>query len=168
MAKQGSPGAIRLLLYVIVAASLAGSVAGWISASGALAWVESLTLPGWAHPLAAMNILALLVPQFIVIALWIAQRNGRGGWRSVASLLIVGLLAIMLARIWLLFGERDLTLGFLATLGLWIYALFAVFFVQRICKPAGILLWLPFVWFTYSLILNFEMMRLNAGMIGGL
>ncbi|MHA6288037.1 hypothetical protein [Maricaulis sp. CAU 1757] len=168
MAIQDRPGALRLLVYVIAAACLSGGIAGWVSASGAREAVEAMAAASWLHTYRLICMATLVMPQFLVISLWINQRSGRDGWRLVSSLLILLLLAGLISRVLILFGSQDASLAFLASLGLWVFALFAIAVVQHACRPAGFLLWIPFAVLTADTIINFEMMRLHTAVIGAL
>ncbi|WP_291843552.1 tryptophan-rich sensory protein [Maricaulis sp.] len=160
--KRHGPGVITLLVYLVGAASLAGGLSGWIHATGAMDWAKGLEAPNWAPSFDLMNILGLLVPKFVVIALWIVQRSGKDGMRLLSALLIALLLAGMSTQICIFFGMRDPALGFLAAMAMWVYALFATGIVGRASTAAGVLLWVPFAWLTTLLVFGFELMRLNA------
>lgn len=163
MDEKRSPGVMTLLVYLIAAASLAGGLSGWIHATGAFAWLTGLQAPHWTPGYSLLNLIGLFIPMLLVIALWIVQRAGRDGTRWVATGLVVLFLAGMTAQIWIFFSLRDVSLGFVAALAMWIYALFATWYVERSCRPAGVLLWLPFAWQGFLAIIGFELMRLNTG-----
>lgn len=163
MDEKRSPGVITLLIYLIASASLAGGLSGWIHATGAFAWLTELHAPSWMPGYGLLNGIGLFVPMLVVIALWIVQRSGRDGLRWLATGAIILLLAAMTAQIWLFFSTRDVSLGFVAALALWVYALITTWLVGRSSRPAGILLWLPFGWQSFLLVSGFELMRLNSG-----
>ena len=163
MGEKRGPGVMTLLVYLIGVASLAGGLSGWIHASGAFAWLTGLQAPNWAPSYALLNLIGLFVPMLVVIALWIVQRAGREGMRWLATALVALFLASMAAQIWFFFYLRDVSLGFVAALAMLIYALFATWYVERSCRPAGVLLWLPFAWQGFLAIMGFELMRLNTG-----
>jgi benzodiazapine receptor len=171
MDAQNRPSVIRLLIYMILAAGMAGGLAGWVGSSGSLAWIYDLNLPSWMPQYSiGIGIWAVLM-QMTAVGLWIAQRNGRDGLRFLTTFLILGLVAVITARTCIVYGGRDVMLGFLATLATWVYALFAIGIAGRCSRPAGLLLWPLFVWLTYALALSFEIMRLNSGgspYVGGL
>lgn len=163
MDEKRSPGVITLLIYLIAVASLAGGLSGWIHATGAFDWLTELIAPSWMPGYGLLNLVGLFIPMLVIIALWIAQRSGRDGTRWLATGVIALLLTAMTAQIWLFFSTRDVSLGFVAALALWVYALLATWLVGRSSKPAGVLLWLPFAWQSFLLIAGFELMRLNTG-----
>ena len=169
MTEQKGPGIISLLVYLVAGAGLAGGMAGWIHSSGAADWARTLQHPAWTPNASILTGVGVVMPAFIVIALWIAQRGGRDGWRFFSSIKIVGLLAGILLRTYVYYGSQDVVMGFVATLALWVYDLFTVGVVQRCCRPSGVLLWFPFAWITYLLIHDFEVMRLynDATFAGG-
>jgi len=160
--KRHGPGIISLLVYLIGVASLGGGLSGWIHATGAMEWVNTLEAPTWAPSFVVMNVLGLLIPQFVVVGLWVVQRNGKDGLRNLCTLLIALLLAGMATQVCIFFGMRDPALGFLAAMAMWVYTLFISGVVGRASTAAGILLWIPFAWHTLLLVLGFELMRLNA------
>ena len=160
--KRHGPGVITLLVYMIGAASLAGGLSGWLHATGAMDWANTLEAPDWAPGFELINLIGLLIPVFAVIALWIVQRTGKNGMRLLGTLLIALLLAGMSAQVCIFFGLRDPSLGFLAAMIMWVYTLFATGLVGRASTPAGVLLWIPFAWVTALLVMGFEFMRLNA------
>lgn len=163
MGEKNRPGVVTLLIYLIGLSSLAGGISGWVHASGAFAWLAGLNAPNWTPSYALLNLVALGIPLFAVIALWIVQRAGRGVARLTGTALIGLLVAGMTAQIVIFFATRDVTLGFLIAIAMWLYGLFAAWFTGRMSRPAGILLWVPFAWLTFLLILGFELMRLNSG-----
>ncbi|WP_300544164.1 TspO/MBR family protein [Maricaulis sp.] len=161
--KHQGPGVVTLLVYLIGVASLAGGLSGWVHASGSYAWLEGLNAPNWTPSFALLNLVGLFIPVFAIISVWIVQRSGRDGTRLLASLLTGLLLAGMTTQIVVFFATRDVTLGFLIAIAMWLYALFAANLAGRSSKPAGVLLWVPFGWHTFLLVLGFELMRLNNG-----
>lgn len=171
MDEQDRPTVVRLLFYMIVAAGLAGGIAGWIGSSGALEWMAGLELPSWKPQFTVTIVVWSVLLQLTAIGLWISQRSGRDGLRFISTFLIIGLIAVLCARVCIYFGSRDVMIGFLASLASWIYALFAVGIAGRCSKATGFLMWPLFAWLTYGLALSFEIMRLNAGntqFVGGL
>jgi len=166
MNEQDRPGMVRLLLYMILAAGLAGGVTGWIYAGETFDWVAGLNLPVWVPTQVVITGTWIVMFQLVAMSLWLVQRSGRDGMRTFASILIVGLFVAIFARIYIYFGIQDVTMGFALSLGNWIYALFAIAFIGRANRPAGYLLWPLFIWQSFGLILCFEIMRLNSGAIG--
>jgi benzodiazapine receptor len=166
MKEQDRPGMVRLLLYMILSAGLSGGLAGWIYAGETIDWVTGLDFPVWVPEQSIMTGIWIFLFQLVAMSLWLVQRSGRDGMRTIASILIIGLFVAIFARIYIYFGIRDVTMGFALSLANWIYALFAVAFVGRANSPAGYLLWPLFVWQTFGLALCFEIMRLNTGTIG--
>jgi tryptophan-rich sensory protein len=170
MEAQNRPGVIRLLLYMILAAALAGGTAGWIQASGAFDWLSGLDTPTWAPNQTVLACIWIGLMQLQAIGLWIVQRSGRDGFRMVSTGLIMGLLAAPIIRLYVYYSTHDVTLGFFVTAACWFYGLITLSIVRRGSKPAAYLLWPSFLLLTYMLVLNFEFMRLNTGstVIGGL
>jgi benzodiazapine receptor len=171
MDAQDRPTVIRLLVYMTLAAGMAGGLSGWVGSSGALEWISELNLPSWMPQYSVGIAIWAVIMQMTAVGLWIAQRTGRDGLRFITAFLLLGLVALICARTCVVYGARDVTLGFLATLGTWIYALFAIGLAGRCSRPAGLLLWPLFFWLTYALALSFEIMRLNSGgspYVGGL
>jgi len=162
MGEANRPSVIRFLVYQIIAAGLAGGLAGWVQASGALSWAESLDAPNWAFDSQVNIYSGMLILQPVAIALWLAQRNGRDGMRFLSSLLILGMLGALIGQLMVFFGTRDVNMGFVAHLGSGIYMLIATGLVGRCSKAAGVLLWPLFVWQVYHIALTFELMRLNG------
>lgn len=162
MDEQNRPSIFRFLIYLIAAAGLAGGLAGWINASGAMSWAESLTAPNWSVGSEINVITGMLILQPVAIALWISQRSGRDGMRLISTLIILGILAALIAQLMFFFGTRNVELGFLAHLAGGIYMLFAIGLVGRCSRPAGYLLWPLFIWQVYHIALMFEFMRLNG------
>lgn len=170
MDDKNRPGVIRLLIYMLVAASVSGGFAGWVHSSEAALWAGSLSLPDWTPSGILPNLLSILLMQLIAISLWITQR-GKAGWlRFVSAALTLGLVAGLVLQVCITFGGRDVSAGFLAALMLWLYALITIAVVGRHCRPAGWLLWPLFAWLTFGAALSFEIMRLNnsASFVGGL
>lgn len=157
---------VRLLLYMIVSAGLSGGLAGWIYAGESYDWLASLDVPTWVPEQTIITGIWIFLFQLAALSLWIVQRSGRDGLRTMSSLLILGLFLAIFARLYIYFGIRDVTMGFALTLANWIYALFAIAIVGRASAPAGYLLWPLFAWLTFGLVLCFELMRLNSGTIG--
>lgn len=170
MQEQNRPGVIRLLLYMILSASLVGSMAGWINASGAFDWAATLNMPTWTAPRTILTAVWIVLFQLLAISLWISQRSERAGLRLISSILLLGLIGVITFRMCIIFSVRDLPLSFAISLAAWVYALIAVGIVGRNSQAAGFLLWPMFGWMTYGLALSFELMRLNTGsiMAGGL
>jgi tryptophan-rich sensory protein len=170
MEAQNRPGVIRLLLYMILAAAISGGAAGWIQASGAFDWLSELDTPTWAPNQTLLACIWIGLMQLQAIGLWIVQRSGRDGFRSISTILIFGLLAAPIIRLYVYYSTHDVTLGFIVTAACWLYGLVTLGIVQRASKPAALLLWPSFILLTYMLALNFEFMRLNTGatVIGGL
>jgi len=170
MQEQNRPGVIRLLLYLILSASLVGSMAGWIHASGAFDWVETLILPNWAAPRHILTAVWIILFQLMAISLWISQRSENDRLRLISSILLLGLVGVITFRMCIIFSARDIPLNFAISLATWVYALITIGVVGRNSKAAGILLWPLFFWVTYGLAISFEVMRLNSGsvMAGGL
>lgn len=162
MGDKHRPGIVTLLIYLIGLSSLAGGLSGWLHASGAFTWLTELDAPNWTPSYSLLNLIGLTIPLFAVIALWIVQRSGRAGTRVIGTLLIALLLAGMTGQIVVFFVTRDVSLGFLIALGMWVFGLFTAWFVGRTSKPAGVLLWIPFAWLSFLLVLGFELMRLNS------
>lgn len=162
MDENNRPSIIRFLVYQILAAGLAGGLAGWINASGAMSWAESLMAPNWAFDSNVNVLTGMLILQPVAISLWLVQRNGRDGLRLLSSLLILGLLAILIGQLLFFFGTRSVEAGFLAHLAGAIYILFTTGIVGRARRPAGYLLWPLFIWQCYHVALMFEFMRLNG------
>lgn len=161
MDAKNRPGVIRLLIYMLVAAGMTGGFAGWVQSSEAALWTASLNLPDWT-PLGILPIIfSIVINQLIVISLWITQRSDTGPIRFVAAALQVGLLVGLALKVCITFGGQDVKAAFLAALILWIYAVLALAVVGRCSRPAGWLLWPLFAWLTFSVILSFEVMRLN-------
>lgn len=163
MDEKRSPGVITLLVYLIVVASFAGGLSGWIHATGAFAWLEGLEAPDWTPGFGLINLLGLFVPMFAAVALWIVQRSGRDGTRFLGAMPIALYLAGLSAQVWLVFSTRDVSLGFVAGLAMWVFALFAAWLAGRSSRPAGVLMWIPLAWQSLAVVLGFELMRLNTG-----
>jgi tryptophan-rich sensory protein len=163
MGEKSRPGVVTLLIYLIGLSSLAGGLSGWVHASGAFAWLTELNAPNWTPSYSLLNLVALFIPLFTVIALWIVQRAESSLARLTGTLLIGLLVAGMTAQIVIFFATRDVTLGFLVAMAMWVYSLFSAWFTGRISGAAGVLLWIPFAWLTFLLVLGFELMRLNNG-----
>ena len=163
MGEKSRPGIATLLIYLIGLSGAAGGVSGWVHASGAFAWLTSLEAPGWAPSYSLLNMFGLAVPLFTTIGLWIVQRCSPNSMRLAATVMIALLLLGLLGQVIAFFALRDVTLAFLIALALWIYALFAVWVAGRACKPAGVLMWVPYAWLSFLLVLGFELMRLNNG-----
>lgn len=157
---------VRLLLYMILSAGLSGGLVGWIYSGGSYDWVVSLDIPGWVPQQALITGIWIFLLQLAALSLWIVQRSGRDGLRTIASILILGLFVAIFARIYIYFGIQDVTMGFALTLANWFYALFAIALVGRASTPAGYLLWPLFIWQSFGLVLCFELMRLNTGTLG--
>ncbi|MBO6763587.1 TspO/MBR family protein [Maricaulis sp.] len=158
-----SPGIVTLLVYLIAVSSLAGGLSGWIHATGAFAWLTGLNAPNWTPGYTLLNLIGLFIPAFVVIALWINQRAGAGMIHWLASGFIALFLIGLPAQIWLFFSTRDVALGFVAALAMWVFTVFAVWVAGRSSRPAGVLMWVPFAWQSFFVILGFELMRLNTG-----
>lgn len=170
MDAKNRPGVIRLLIYMLVAASVSGGFAGWVQSSEAALWAARLSLPDWTPSGIFPNLISILLMQLIAISLWITQRGEGGLLRLAAAILTLGLVAGLVMQICITFGGRDVSAGFLAALLLWLYALLTIAVVGRHCRPAGWLLWPLFAWLTFGAALSFEVMRLNntASFVGGL
>jgi benzodiazapine receptor len=170
MDAKNRPGVIRLLIYMLVAASVSGGFAGWVHSSEAALWAASLSLPGWAPTGMLPNLISIVIMPLIAISLWITERGSGGVLRFVAAALTLGLLAGLVMQVCITFGGRDVNSGFLAALLLWLYALVTITVVGRQCRPAGWLLWPLFAWLTFGVALSFEVMRLNdtGSFVGGL
>lgn len=163
MKAQNRPGVIRLLLYILGAASLAGGMAGWVHASGGLTWALELNVPSWSPKPGWVNVFGAVSLQLTGLSLWILQRNGRDGLRLLCTALVSGLLGAIILHFIVFFGARDVTTGFLISLALWVFALITTGLVGRCSQPSGFLLWPIFLALTYGLVLSFEVMRLNTG-----
>ena len=170
MDAKNRPGVIRLLIYMLVAASVSGGFAGWVQSSEAALWTAGLSLPAWTPTGMLPNIISILIIQLIAISLWITERGTGGLFRFVAAALTLGLVAGLVLQLCITFGGRDVNSGFLAALALWLYSLVTVAMVGRQSKPAGLLLWPFFAWLTFGVALSFEVMRLNnnTSFVGGL
>jgi len=170
MDAKNRPGVVRLLIYMLVAASASGGVAGWIHSSEAGLWVESLSRPDWSPTGILPNLISILIVQLIAVSLWITERNKGGVLRVVAAALTLGLVAGLALQMCITFGGRDVNSGFLAALMMWLYALVTIAVVGRQCKPAGWLLWPLFAWLTFGVALSYEVMRFNntSSFVGGL
>ncbi|MGK0267094.1 MAG: tryptophan-rich sensory protein [Maricaulis sp.] len=170
MDAKNRPGVIRLLIYMLVAASVSGGFAGWVQSSEAALWAASLSHPDWTPSGMLPNLISILTMQLIAISLWITERCKGGLLRFVAAALILGLVAGLMLQLTITFGGRDVSSGFLAALLLWLYALLTIAVVGRQCKPAGWLLWPLFAWLTFGVALSFEVMRLNntSSFVGGI
>lgn len=170
MDAKNRPGVIRLLIYMLVAAGLGGGFAGWVQSSEAALWAASLETPTWTPNGLIPVITALVMLQLMAVSLWITERCNRTLWRFVSAILTLGLVAGAALTMCIAFGAYDVTSAFLSILGLWVYALFTTAIVGRVSRPAGFLLWLPFLWLSFGVVLSFEVMRLNTGMnfVGGL
>ncbi|WP_339745979.1 TspO/MBR family protein [uncultured Maricaulis sp.] len=170
MDAKNRPGVIRLLIYMLVAASASGGFAGWVQSSEAALWAASLTIPDWTPTGMVPNLISILVMQLMAISLWLTER-GDGSWlRFVAAILTLGLVAGLALQLCITFGGRDVSAGFLAALAVWLYALLTVAIVGRQSRPAGLLLWPLFAWITFGVAVSFEVMRLNdtSSFVGGL
>lgn len=163
MEEQNRPGVIRLLVYIIVAAGLAGGVAGWVHSSGSLEWAESLLVPTWSPDVSWVNIFGIISMQLTALSLWLLQRSNAGALKLLCTLLVLGQIAAIILHLCVFFGERDVTLGFLISLALWAYSLITTGLVGRCDTRAGFLLWPVFIALSYGLALSFEVMRLNGG-----
>ncbi len=170
MDAKNRPGVIRLLIYMLAAASASGGFAGWVHTSEAASWAASLSLPVWTPTGMLPNIISIVIMQMTAVSLWITQRSGGGLLRLVAAALTLGLVAGLVMQLCITFGGRDVSFGFLAALVLWLYTLVTVAVVGRQSRPAGWLLWPLFAWLTFGVALSFEVMRLNntASFVGGL
>ncbi|MBR9824598.1 MAG: hypothetical protein GYB36_02200 [Alphaproteobacteria bacterium] len=162
MDEQHRPGVVRFLIYMITAAGLAGGLAGWINASGDLAWSQSLAGPSWSMQSDINVISGMFMLQLIAISLWLSQSSGRDGYRTLCTFAILGILAALFLQLLAFFGARDLEIAFLAHFGTGIYMIFVSWLVGRCSKAAGYLLWPPLVWQVYHIALMFELMRLNG------
>lgn len=163
MEEQNRPGVIRLLVYIIAAAGLAGGMAGWVHSSGSLEWAESLLVPTWSPDPSWVNIFGIAALQLTAMSLWLMQRNGKGALKFLCTLLILAQIGAILLHLCVFFGARDLTLGFLISLALWAFSLITTGLVGRCNTAAGFLLWPVFIALSYGLALSFEVMRLNGG-----
>jgi len=170
MDAKNRPGVIRLLIYMLVAASVSGGFAGWVQSSEAALWTASLSLPDWTPTGMLPNLISILIIQLVAISLWITERGKGGLLRFVAAALTLGLVAGQVLQLCITFGGRDVSTGFLAALMLWLYALLTIAVVGRQCRPAGWLLWPFFAWLTFGVALSFKVMRLNntSSFVGGL
>ncbi|WP_417497134.1 tryptophan-rich sensory protein [Maricaulis sp.] len=170
MDAKNRPGVIRLLIYMLAAAGMTGGFAGWIQSSDAVLWTASLNLPDWTPTGIVPVILSIVINQMIAISLWVTQRSDTGAIRFVAAALQIGLVIGLALKVCITFGGQDIKAAFLTSLGLWVYAVLALAVVGRCSRPAGWLLWPLFAWLTFSVILSFEVLRLNdaSSFVGGL
>ncbi|WP_417481104.1 tryptophan-rich sensory protein [Maricaulis sp.] len=170
MDAKNRPGVIRLLIYMLVAASMSGGFAGWVQSSEAALWAANLNTPDWTPVGIWPNLVSILSMQLIAISLWITQRSDSGPLRFVAAGMTLGLVVGLVLQVCITFGGHDIESGLLAALALWLYALFTLALVGRCSRPAGWLLWPLFGWLTFVVALSFEVMRLNnvASYVGGL
>tara|TARA_R110000868_G_scaffold369683_1_gene633093 strand:- start:672 stop:1184 length:513 start_codon:yes stop_codon:yes gene_type:complete len=170
MDAKNRPGVIRLLIYMLVAAGLGGGFAGWVQSSAAALWTASLEVPTWTPGGPLPVLIPIFLIQLIAISLWITERCSGSLWRFVSAVMTLGLLAGAGVTMYIVFGAHNVTSAFLAMLALWVYALFTTALVGRVSRPAGFLLWPPFIWLSFGVVLSFEVMRLNSGtnFVGGL
>lgn len=162
MDESGRPSIVRFLVYQIIAAGLAGGLTGWINASGAMNWAETLAAPNWSFGSGTNVVTGMLILQPIAISLWLSQRSGRDGLRTLCSVLILGVIGVLIAQLMFFFGTRDIEASFIAHLAAAVYMLFATGIVGRCSRTAGYLLWPLFAWQCYHVALMFEFMRLNG------
>lgn len=162
MEERETPGVIRLFVYMVAAAGLAGGLNGWISATGAMDWANTLDTPAWTPPSMVIGLVWSGLFQLMAIALWICERRGRQGRRWLAAIFILAQIAASVMWVCVFFGERSIAGGFIATALGWTLSVFSLWAVGRCCRTAGVMMWLVFAWLGAGLVLSFQTLALNA------
>jgi tryptophan-rich sensory protein len=165
MAHENRPTIIRLAVYWIFAAAMAGIISGLAFATGVVEWAyEELERPFWLPPVMILTWLWIAKTMFMALALWTVDRFGHGWERRVS----IGLLVLLyLASAGWLTGFvvlRDVTFGFYAILVSWAVTAVAMLIIGRAQKFAALIMWPIFAWTSFMLATSFELMRLNSSM----
>jgi len=165
MAHENRPTIIRLAVYWIIAAAMAGIISGLAFATGVVEWAyEELNRPFWLPPVMVLTWLWIAKTMFMALALWTVDRFGHGWERRVS----IGLLVLLYLGSggWLagFVVLRDVTIGFYAILGSWLVTALTMMIIGRAQKFAAFIMWPIFAWTTFMLATSFELMRLNTGM----
>ncbi|GJL97004.1 MAG: hypothetical protein DHS20C06_08210 [Hyphobacterium sp.] len=165
MAHENRPTIIRLAVYWIIAAAMAGIISGLAFATGVVEWAyEELERPFWLPPVMILTWLWIAKTMFMALALWTVDRFGHGWERRVS----IGLLILLyLASAGWLTGFvvlRDVTFGFYAILASWAVTAATMLIIGRAQKAASFIMWPIFAWTSFMLATSFELMRLNSSL----
>ncbi|MFS2316625.1 tryptophan-rich sensory protein [Maricaulis sp. D1M11] len=161
MEEEHRPGVLRLIIYLIIASALTGSLAGWVNASGARMWTSQLVHPDWVPGFSMQTLAWAILIHLNMVSLWLVERSQSPRVRLFGQLLVLTVIATQVLRIVAFFATENVQLGFVLSLAIWVFNLFAIGLVGKISRPAGFVLWPAFVMLSGGLIINFELMRLN-------
>lgn len=162
MADRGRPSVIRLVLYLVLCGAVTGALSGWAFASGRADWALALNTPSWLPPAGVITAGWIAKTFLICIALWIADRFGKPFWREAALAAILAMLAVSVVWVMAFLGLHNPLAGFWAALASWAVAAFGVWVTGKASRGAAALLWPVLAWASVSLVIAFEVMRLNA------
>jgi len=144
--------------FIVAAAGAAASVQ-------AGAFYAELVRPDWAPPASVFGPVWTLLYAMMAVAAWLVWKRRNVGLARSALIVFSIQLALNALWSWLFFGWRLGALSFVDIVLLWVLIAATIALFWRVAPVAALLL-VPYLgWVTFATALNYQMWRLNPGVL---